>query len=168
MSKMTKEVFKRAISFVNKVFNDNTTSSQVFLSNASKLKDVVKHYVQACQDYNSARLKYLAFIEKYEDTNQLSVAPTKTFPGVYNSSTLSSQEMIDDTDEMKTLANTIRELASQIDVIENELRVTAKNCFVQSDQLIRTNDRLNKYMDEIITGIDSAYDTGLFAANIED
>lgn len=164
MGKMTKELLTRAIQFVDFQLKAIKSSDSQFKNTCNQLNVIAQAYTDTCGSYNKARIKYLQLIDKYENANSLSVAPVKSFPGIYSKPSMTNDQMVEDSEEMKNLANLIREQAQKVTVIESELRSLAKSIYMQTERLVAANNNLSNYLDEMITGIDSAYDIGLFNA----
>lgn len=157
---MEQEFRARANKFIAKGVQRLADTRSSLDSEMQKFQSIYKDYSEASSTYIEARRQYIAYLEKYQDTAQQSPVMA-SFPGI--SSHLPSyapNEMINDSDKMKKLSNTILDYAKQVDILEEQLRLSLTRVAAGTNQIIKLSNQATAYLDEVIVGMDSVYDIG--------
>jgi len=115
---MERELRTRANQFIAKGVQRLADTKASLDNEMQKFQAVYKDYSEASMTYIDARRQYVSYLEKYQDTAEQSPVMA-SFPGIVSHlPSYSPDEMVNDSDKMKELSNTIIDLAKQIEILE--------------------------------------------------
>jgi len=155
---------QKAKGFILKNIEKFDRNNKAFIDDIENCKVVSEEYVQAAKNLIQARLEYIKYIEKYQDSGNEAPVMLSSFPGITSHlPRFSADEMIKDSQDMKQLANIIYELSSQVSMLEEQLNIAVSKITAEAKTAIQMTAQATDYLDQLITSMDSVYDVGNLA-----
>lgn len=154
---------KRAMQFVQKSISNLDAAAASLDRDRTAFDAASTDYVETVKTYIEARQQYIGFLEKYQDTDKTGPV-LASFPGIESHlPTYAPDEMRKDTKTMQELTKLIKDLASKISMLEEQMRRAASRLASGTQNVLSAANQSSTYLDQIITGMDSVYDVGMLS-----
>ena len=158
---MELELRQRAKKFIGKSVEALDKASSFLNEDLANFQNTSKDYLEASKAYIEARQQYIEYLEKYQDTDKQGPA-LANFPGIVsNLPSYTPTEMRADTQKMQELTAFIKEQASRIDILEDQMKRALSRMVSSANTAVTSSTHASAYLDQVITGMDSVYDVGM-------
>lgn len=149
----------RAREFIDSIVGNLEATSEAALNDIQDLSTLFNQYKSTTKDYVEAKRKYIEYVQKYQcnDTELPSIASMPGLVGYLPRYT--NEEMVTDSQDMIDLGNLVRELRSQIELIEASLEKILGGLVDNVHESSSLAGEASAYLDQLLQHYgDSPYD----------